>query len=59
MPNPINRQETLFPTRDTVEQVIQEGKAMLPITNQNDLVALLQLQMNTVINLTAAIRHEI
>jgi hypothetical protein len=41
-------QLSLFPRRDTVQQVINEGIASLPITNQNDLLALLYLHQNTI-----------
>jgi hypothetical protein len=43
-------QMDLFPRRDTAQQVINEGIASLPITNQNDLVSLLYLYQNTLIN---------
>ena len=42
---------TIYPTRNNVDEVLQEGIAKLPIVNQNDLVALLHLQRNTVVNL--------
>ena len=44
-------QLTLFPARDTLKEVIQEGVAQLPIDNPNDLVALLHLHHNTIINI--------
>ena len=44
-------QLSLYPTADSVEQVVQEGLAKLPIENPNELVALLQLHSNTIINL--------
>ena len=43
-------QRSLFPTRASVKQVVQEGLAKLPIDNPNDLIALLELHKNTVIN---------
>lgn len=43
--------QNLFPTRDTLAEVIAEGKAQLPITDENVLVALLQLQRNTLLNI--------
>lgn len=44
-------QLTLYPTRGTLKEVIQEGLSQLPINNPNELVALLHLHHNTVINL--------
>jgi len=44
-------QLTLYPTRDTLKEVIQEGLSQLPIDNPNELVALLHLHRNTVLNL--------
>jgi hypothetical protein len=43
------QQLTLFPTRDSVELVEAEGVAMLPITEPNDLIALLRLHENTIL----------
>lgn len=43
-------QQSLFPTRTSMEEVIAEAKAALPITNENQLIALLQLQQNTLLN---------
>jgi hypothetical protein len=40
-------QLSLFPTKDTLEEVTQEGLAMLPISNPNQLVALLNMYLNT------------
>lgn len=48
---PIN-QLTLFPARTTLKEVMQEGLAQLPITTNNELIALLHLHQNTIINLT-------
>jgi hypothetical protein len=45
------QQYSLFPTRDSVEEVIEEAKAQLPITDENQLVALLQIHQNTLISL--------
>lgn len=42
------QQLSLFPSRETLEQVVQEGIAMLPITNPNQLIALLNMQANTI-----------
>lgn len=43
-----DKQLSLFPVRDSLEEVIQEGLAMLPITNPNQLIALLNMQANTI-----------
>jgi|SaaInlStandDraft_7_1057024.scaffolds.fasta_scaffold490143_1 hypothetical protein len=49
MAQPINGgQMSLFPTRDSIEEVEQEALAMLPITNGNQLIALLRMQQNTI-----------
>lgn len=42
-------QLSLFPTRDSVAQVVAEAKAQLPITEENKLVALLQMHENTIL----------
>ena len=44
-------QLSLFPTYDSLEQVMAEAKADLPITTTNQLVALLQTHENTLIHL--------
>lgn len=41
-------QMTLFPRRDTLQQVIDEGLALLPITTPNQLLSLLYIQQNTI-----------
>lgn len=46
------KQLTLFPTRTTLKEVMQEGLAQLPISTPNELIALLHLHQNTVINLS-------
>ena len=43
-------QKSLFPTADSVEVVVQEALTKLPITNPNELIALLELHRNTIIN---------
>ena len=53
-------QLTLFPARTTLKEVMQEGISQLPITNTNELIALLHLHQNTLLNLTkenAEIQH--
>ncbi len=45
------RQQSLFPTAASLEEVFAEAKAQLPITTENQLVALLQLHSNTVLTL--------
>ena len=40
-------QMTLFPRRDSLQQVIDEGLALLPITTPNQLLSLLYIQQNT------------
>lgn len=47
---PAAAQPSLFPTRETLEEVFQEALAQLPITDPNELVALLQLHQNTLIH---------
>jgi hypothetical protein len=42
-------QLTLFPSRDSVQTVFEEARAQLPITTENQLIALLQLHQNTLI----------
>lgn len=42
-------QKTLFPTKDTCQEVIDEAVASLPITTKNELIALLQLHQNTIL----------
>jgi hypothetical protein len=44
-------QLSLFPARKSVKQVIAEGKAKLPITTENELIALLELHQNTILSL--------
>jgi hypothetical protein len=46
-------QISLFPTRDSLQQVEQEAIASLPITEPNQLIALLQIQANTLAALAA------
>lgn len=46
-------QLSLFPVRKSVAQVIAEGKAQLPITTANELIALLELHQNTILSLQA------
>lgn len=41
------RQLSLFPIRDSIEQLEEEALAMLPITNGNQLISLLRMQQNT------------
>jgi hypothetical protein len=38
----------IFPHRQTLEEVRQEALAALPIVNPNELMALLELQKNTI-----------
>lgn len=40
---------SIFPTRDTLEEVIDEAKAQLPITDEHTLVALMKIQENTLL----------
>ena len=55
MPGPnITEQQSLFPSRDTLDEVESEGLAQLPITSPNKLVALLRLQQNTIIKMMSA-----
>lgn len=50
MPGPlINEQQSIFPSRNTLKEVEQEGISQLPITTSNELIALLRLQQNTLI----------
>jgi hypothetical protein len=48
---PKSPQLSLFPHRDSLEQVEKEAIAQLPITSHNQLIALLRLQQNTLIAL--------
>ena len=50
----IPRQHPMFPTRDSIKQVVDEGVAMLPITSTNQLIALLHLHQNTILSLSPA-----
>lgn len=45
------QQNSLFPTRDSLQEVVDEALGKLPITSQNELIALLQLQQNTILQL--------
>jgi hypothetical protein len=38
---------SLFPYRDSIQQVEAEGLAQLPITKPNELIALLRIHENT------------
>ena len=49
MPHPKVIQLSLFPARDSVKQVVAEGLAQLPITNENELITLLRLHENTIL----------
>ena len=42
---------SLFPCRDSLQEVEQEALALLPITSANQLIALLRLQQNTLVAL--------
>jgi hypothetical protein len=53
MPPSLLAQQSLFPVADSLEDVVAEGITRLPITTQNELVALLYLQQNTLIHLLA------
>jgi hypothetical protein len=46
---PINKQQSIFPTRNTIAEVEAEALSQLPITHPNDLIAILRLQQNTLI----------
>lgn len=43
-------QQSIFPTRDSVEDVVSEALAQLPITSKNQMRALLSIHQNTVIS---------
>lgn len=47
MPTKSLNQMSLFPLRESLQQVEQEALAQLPITTPNQLIALLRLQQNT------------
>ncbi len=51
-------QTSIFPTRDSLQQVEQEALASLPITEPNQLIALLQMQANTLAALAALTEKE-
>ena len=44
-------QKTLFPCRDSLEEVYAEASAQLPIADHNQLIALLHMHNNTILNL--------
>jgi len=44
---------SLFPYRETLEEVTEEAIASLPITTHNELIALLEIQRNTIAYLAA------
>lgn len=44
-------QKSLFPVRQSLQEVEQEAMAQLPITSPNQLIALLRLQQNTMLQL--------
>jgi hypothetical protein len=48
----IPQQHPMFPTRDSIKQVVDEGVALLPITTPNQLIALLHMHQNTILHLT-------
>lgn len=43
-------QQSIFPTRDSIEDVVSEALAQLPITSKNQMRALLSIHQNTVIS---------
>lgn len=45
------KQQSLFPTADSLEEVLAEAKASLPIQTENELVALLHKHENTILYL--------
>ena len=48
---PFPRTRSLFATRDSVEEVMKEGLAQLPITTPNQLITLLMIQQNTILDI--------
>lgn len=46
-----SEQTSLFPTRDTLQAVLEEANAQLPIATRNELIALLQTHTNTILQL--------
>lgn len=48
------QQQSLFPTADSLEQIEAEAKAALPITDENELMALLHKHQNTILHLQEA-----
>ena len=44
-------QLSLYPTMDSLQAVIEQANAQLPIATRNELVALLAVQTNTVLKL--------
>lgn len=44
-------QKTIFPSRGSLQQVKEEATASLPITTENELIALLNIQENTIYRL--------
>jgi hypothetical protein len=44
-------QNSIYPTRDSLQEVIDEGVSQLPITSKNQLIGLLMTYQNTLVNL--------
>ena len=44
-------QKTIFPSKGSLQQVKEEATASLPITTENELIALLNIQENTIYRL--------
>jgi hypothetical protein len=47
------KQRSLYPVKTDLKEVIAEAISALPITNSNDLIALLELNTNTVLQIVA------
>ena len=49
-------QETIFPSRNSLEALTAEAKTLLPITKENELISLLQMHRNTLLQVQKQIR---
>jgi hypothetical protein len=48
---PMPKHQPLFPTMDSVQEVMDFAESKLPITDKNDLIALLGTHSNTLLKL--------
>jgi hypothetical protein len=50
-------QQSVFPTSDSLDQIVEEAKQQLPIEHENDLMSLLQRYKNTLLKVLEK-KHE-